>query len=46
MGRAAADVPFATLIGAAILKKKAVTAQELTDEIPQVPAEEPAISTA
>ncbi len=46
MGRDAADVPFATLIGAAILKKKAVTAQELTDEIPQVPAEEPAISTA
>lgn len=47
MGRDAADVPFATLIGAAMLKNKAVTAQELTDEIPrQVPAEEPAISTA
>jgi transglutaminase-like putative cysteine protease len=46
-GRDAADVPFATLIGAAILKKKSVTAQELTDEIPQqVPAAEPAISTA
>jgi len=47
MGRDAADVPFATLIGAAVLTKKAVTAQELTDEIPQqVPADEPAISTA
>lgn len=46
-GRDAADVPFATLIGAALLIKKTVTAQELTDEIPQqVPAEEPAISTA
>jgi transglutaminase-like putative cysteine protease len=47
MGRDAADVPFATLIGAAALKKKAVTAEELTDEIPQqVPADEPAVSTA
>ncbi len=47
MGRDAADVPFATLIGAAALKKKAVTAEELTDEIPeQIPATEPAISTA
>ena len=47
MGRDAADVPFATLIGAAVLKQKAVRAQELTDEIPQqVPAGEPAISTA
>lgn len=47
MGRDAADVPFATLIGSAALKQKTVTAQELTDEIPQhVPAAEPAISTA
>jgi transglutaminase-like putative cysteine protease len=47
MGRDAADVPFATLIGAAVLEKKSVTAEELTDEIPeQVPADEPAVSTA
>ncbi len=47
MGRDAADVPFATIIGAATLKNKVVLAQELTEEIPQeVAAVEPAVSTA
>lgn len=52
MGRDAADVPFATIIGGATLTKKTVTAQELTEEIPQPPqqsvtvADEPAVSTA
>jgi transglutaminase-like putative cysteine protease len=47
MGRDAADVPFATIIGAAILRNKIVSAQELTEEIPrQQTADEPAVSTA
>src|SRR4029077_16027786 len=47
MGRDAADVPFATIIGAATLEKKIVSAQELTEEIPrQTSGDEPAISTA
>ena len=47
MGRDAADVPFATIIGAATLKKKFVSAQELTEEIPrEASAVEPAVSTA
>jgi hypothetical protein len=47
MGRDAADVPFATIIGAATLKKKVVSAEELTEEIPQhTSGDEPAISTA
>ena len=47
MGRDAADVPFATIIGAATLKNKVVSAEELTEEIPQqTSGEEPAISTA
>ena len=47
MGRDAADVPFATIIGAATLKNKVVSAEELTEEIPQqTSGDEPAISTA
>lgn len=47
MGRDAADVPFATIIGAATLKNKVVSAEELTEEIPkQAAAGEPAVSTA
>ena len=47
MGRDAADVPFATIIGAATLVKKVVSAEELTEEIPrQAPADESAVSTA
>ena len=47
MGRDAADVSFATIIGAAILKNKVVTAQELTEEIPrQAAPDQPAVSTA
>jgi len=46
-GRDAADAPFATIIGAATLQKKVVSAQELTREIsPQPVANEPAVSTA
>ena len=46
-GRDAADAPFATIIGAATLQKKVVSAQELTREISQQPvANEPAVSTA
>lgn len=48
-GRDAADVPFATIIGRATLKKKLVAAQELTEEIPQqagAAADEAAVSTA
>ena len=50
MGRDAADVPFATIIGGATLIKKTVNAQELTEEIPPQQSEtvtdEPAVSTA
>ena len=47
MGRDAADVPFATIIGAATLESKVVSAEELTEEIPkQAAAAEPAVSTA
>lgn len=46
-GRDAADSSFATIIGAAVLQQMAVTAREITDEIPEAPlAQEPAISTA
>jgi transglutaminase-like putative cysteine protease len=46
MGRDAADVPFATIIGAAKLKNKVVSAQELTEEISREPsAHEVAVST-
>lgn len=45
-GRDAADASFATIIGAAVLQKMTVTAQELTDEIPvQSSEDEPAVST-
>jgi transglutaminase-like putative cysteine protease len=45
-GRDAADSSFATIIGAAVLQHMAVTARELTDDIPDEPLlEEPAIST-
>ena len=47
MGRDAADVPFATIIGAATLKDKVVSAEELTEEIlRQGPPQESAVSTA
>jgi hypothetical protein len=47
MGRDAADVPFATTIGAATLKEKVVSAEELTEQIPRpgLP-DESAVSTA
>ena len=46
-GRDAADVPFATIIGAATLQDKVVSAEELTEEIPRQPTQdEGAVSTA
>lgn len=46
-GRDAADVPFATIIGAAILKNKVVSAAQLTEEVRRgKAAAEPAVSTA
>jgi hypothetical protein len=47
MGRDAADVPFATIIGAATLINKVVSAEELTEQIPRPgPPDESAVSTA
>jgi transglutaminase-like putative cysteine protease len=45
-GRDAADASFAIIIGAAVFQHMKVTAQELTDDIPDQPSEnEPAVST-
>jgi transglutaminase-like putative cysteine protease len=47
MGRDAADVPFATIIGAAMLRNKTVSAEELSEAISrQDPPDESAVSTA